>query len=174
MDTMLIDKDTYKTLKWVNQFVSKDITNQKLTVIHILGGSLVGASGFILGRVDIPNDIKEYCKDKTHFSILKLTTRPYLLIAKHNKSLTEESFGYLRKQFLEVIELTKDVTQPENFYARLDPKNVKLLATAPEGYPLDFYSKEPEHMTVALSKDVMSIIMPLHSDIKPKKEKENG
>ena len=90
MDTMIIQKETYQTLKWLKQFAgSGGSMRPQYDMVHIIGVSLVATTGMILGRADIPEDLKEYCKRKKYFDIIKLTTNPYLLIAEHKGLLTK-------------------------------------------------------------------------------------
>lgn len=174
MDTMIIQKETYQTLKWVSQFAGGGMSiSPQYDVVHIIGGSLVATTGLILGRVDIPEDIKEYCKRKKYFNITKLTTNPYLLIAEHKGLLTKEQSEMIQNGASNIIESTKEVTVPEHFYTRLKAGNIKTLATVPGADRIDFYSKDPHEMTVAVTSDVTAILMPLTSNIKPDVEEES-
>ena len=172
--TLFIQKDTYRQLKWLNQFTAKTTasrrrTNIRLEHIYVIGASLVAADGFVMGRIDIPAALKEYCKSKPAFDILKLTTNPYLAIledVKESKSVApEDSLADMVDKLLGFIKGTKKSTEEGNRISSINRNFLKMLGTMPGGTDkLDIYAIDPTQPITVVSQNALSIIMPMHKD----------
>lgn len=176
---LLLTKENYDALKWLNQFKSTDHARPQLRCVHVIGASLVTGDGFAIGRIDIPDVLKDYCKKRRTFDLVKLVTSPYLAIVD---DYPETGFDGFEK----VLEDSKSVATLDNLRTVMSKYMFKKISTMPSDTDaVKFYvSDEVTSAVVAVSTKGYSILMPMHNpdlhakarlhEEKLEKEKENG
>ena len=155
-------KDDYKKLKWLDQFKSTDLSRPSLNCIYILGGSLVAADGFSLGRIDIPPTLKEYCKGKKAFNIIKMAASPNLAVLEEVK-VGEGNLVSMEKQLLELIDKSKEVSKEEQRVTSMGMRFLKRITTMPSNNGnVRFFVKTTNREIVVVSTDGYALLMPVH------------
>lgn len=176
---LLLRKDNYDALKWLNQFVSKDDPRMYLTCIHVIGASLVAGDGVSLGRIDIPDVLKEYCKNRKTFELIKLVANPYLAVVDDSPSAEFNGFT-------SVFEDSKKVATLYNLATVMAKSMFKKISTMPgdADYVKFYVGDAATSPIVTVSSKGYAVLMPLHNpdlhekarlqEEKLEKEKKDG
>jgi hypothetical protein len=171
----LVSKDAYQSLKWLQQHTDNGDIRPQYSHVYILGASLVASDGFSLGRIDIPEAMKEYCKNKVAFDLIKLTTSPYLAIVeevrdypKGYKPKTKGATYPVKAQGEKLggfIEKHKDLSDLSNHRTSLSKKIIKTITTMPGlNERVDFYIKGDTEPVLCVSQQGYSILMPMYKE----------
>lgn len=175
IETILLRKETYRKLKWLQGFLDKGrYAVSENMIIYVIGASLVASDGDGLGRIDIPEELKEYCKKVKFFTIVKMTTNPYFALLDdilpsfkniHWKKRASGRAESIKKLILD----TKTTTEEKNRVISVNEKLLGKLSTMPtdeNSYNttgrLDIYIEDKKRGAVVVTKEALSIIMPMH------------
>lgn len=172
LETLVISKDTYKKLKWLQSFLDKGkYAIEEYMFVYVIGASLVATDGNGLARIDVPEELKKYCHKVKYFTIVKLTTNPYIAILDDisptfTNKIWEKRVTDRASAIASFIDKTKSTTEDENRVISVGEKLLGKLATMPTDENsvsgsgrLDIYVEDSQKSMVVVTKEAFSIIM---------------
>ena len=163
METLFITTETRKKIEWLEQFTAKDF-DPYLDAIFIMNDLLIALDGYNAAKIEIPQDLKEFCQDLIGFEIIAITTKPPLLIAKPIEDvddLDSESLKYneKRKKAISFIYHAEQETEESNFKTALNPEFLAQLKSTPGGGPLSIYIKDEANPIILKNDEATIFIM---------------
>ena len=166
METLFINQDTYKLLKWLKPFLSTDTARPSLTMVHIMDKKLWAADGYSLVVVDLPGEdpaFFEYCERVKAFSILALVAKPRLAILEE-EIIASNDGPSLRESIKKLVEENADMSEDYHLISVSQTllSRIPNIPTYDNFVPCQFFVKDKTSPVVITVPGIKVLLMPMH------------